>query len=240
MIVCLTFDDGLLSHYEFVRPILKDAGLSATFFINGEFMRSNALPTMSWAQIREMAADFEIANHGNAHVSMPEFPDQQTQIEHIPAHFGRYMKSFCYPGYCYDIHMMSLLREMGYTHARSGCDKTKKFHEYQEGASGIPYNVVFDNPFNVQCLGIFGKLYGFEEFKKDIARIGELECGVFCFHNLDGEAPNGITEDAFRRCVDLLVDGGHTAVQMVNIENHFEYCIGMESFDEYNAMMEAT
>ena len=31
--ICLTFDDGIKSHYEFVRPLLKNNNLKGTFFI---------------------------------------------------------------------------------------------------------------------------------------------------------------------------------------------------------------
>ena len=31
--ICLTFDDGLKSHFEFVRPLLKSNGIKGTFFI---------------------------------------------------------------------------------------------------------------------------------------------------------------------------------------------------------------
>ena len=76
-IVTYTFDDGLLDQYELAYPMFREAGLKATFFIigskigNPDGMRSKAesrTPTMTWAQIREMAeCGMEIASHGWAH-----------------------------------------------------------------------------------------------------------------------------------------------------------------------------
>jgi peptidoglycan/xylan/chitin deacetylase (PgdA/CDA1 family) len=76
-IVSYTFDDGLLDQYGLAYPLFREAGLKATFFIigskigNPDGMRSKAeshTPTMTWAQVREMAeCGMEIASHGWAH-----------------------------------------------------------------------------------------------------------------------------------------------------------------------------
>ena len=67
-IVTYTFDDGLRDQYELAYPMFRDAGLKATFFIigskigNPDGMRSKAeshTPTMTWAQVREMADAWE-------------------------------------------------------------------------------------------------------------------------------------------------------------------------------------
>ena len=50
--VIITFDDGWETQYGQARPILKDAGLTATFFLITKEMGHP--PTMSWEQAKEL------------------------------------------------------------------------------------------------------------------------------------------------------------------------------------------
>ena len=48
-LVVLTFDDSVASHYSVVRPLLKQYGFSATFFITEGFsFRTNKKDYMTW------------------------------------------------------------------------------------------------------------------------------------------------------------------------------------------------
>jgi hypothetical protein len=225
--VCFTFDDGHLSHFERARPVLKAAGFDATFFISGSLIKRKYNfyePVMSWEQITELGKDFELGNHGHTHEMLTKFPNNATKlakIKDLSPELGRPV-SYCYAGYHYDLDIMSILKECGYTHARAGCEKTLDFDSFQTGGSGSPYNVVFDNPYNIQCLGIFGESYGYDHFKKDLGRIREHECGVFCFHQLMA-CPYGISFGDFKRCIDLLVSRNAKVIAMRDIPQHFSY-----------------
>jgi hypothetical protein len=232
MVVCLTFDDGCLSHYEFVRPLLKEAGLAATFFICGTIIDKplpGVGPIMSWEQVIELGKDFELGNHTYRHGVLHEdsVDVRDDDIAAVPLKLEMEMASFCYPGYAYDVALMRDLAAKGYTHARSGCEKTLDWERFQEGGSGSPYNIVFDNPMNVQCLGVFGGEYGVTEFEQDLERIGPLECGVFSFHGVTNDQPNtSISEDNFKRCVDYIVAKGIKTVPMQDIDGEFSFSQG--------------
>ena len=73
-LVVLTFDDSAKSHYTVVRPILKQYGFGATFFITEGFdFKSNKKDYMTWEQIRELHEDgFEIGNHTRDHLGITE------------------------------------------------------------------------------------------------------------------------------------------------------------------------
>jgi peptidoglycan/xylan/chitin deacetylase (PgdA/CDA1 family) len=79
--VVLTFDDGHVSAYHHVFPLLKKYGFPATFFLYTDFL--NTRDGLSWAQIREMAAtglaDFQphSKTHSNLIVRRPGETDQQ-------------------------------------------------------------------------------------------------------------------------------------------------------------------
>jgi peptidoglycan/xylan/chitin deacetylase (PgdA/CDA1 family) len=66
--VVLTFDDSVASHHSVVRPMLKQHGFGATFFITEGFsFRTNKRDYMTWEQIRELHEDpFEIDDYKEA------------------------------------------------------------------------------------------------------------------------------------------------------------------------------
>ncbi len=63
--VVLTFDDGCLSHFDFVAPLLKKHGFGATFYITeGMGFKSRKDFYMTWEQIKSVEQmGFEIGNH---------------------------------------------------------------------------------------------------------------------------------------------------------------------------------
>lgn len=75
-VAAITFDDGDLSMYMIAYPLLKAAGIKATFFIVPSLVGQTCY--MTWAQIREMAACvgpdgeklFEFGSHTMSHVSL--------------------------------------------------------------------------------------------------------------------------------------------------------------------------
>src|SRR5678816_2552156 len=71
-LVVLTFDDSKASHYTVVRPLLKQYGFGATFFITEGFsLKNNKKDYMTWEQIAELHRDgFEIGNHTRDHMSV--------------------------------------------------------------------------------------------------------------------------------------------------------------------------
>ncbi len=73
-LVVLTFDDSVRSHYTIVRPILKEFGFGATFFITEGFeFQTDKENYMTWEQIAELDhAGFEIGNHTRDHVAITE------------------------------------------------------------------------------------------------------------------------------------------------------------------------
>lgn len=102
-----TFDDGLQEHYTEVFPRLRQLGLKASFGIIGSKVGSDwkKIPTMTWEQLREMAADGqEITSHGWQHRALLKLTGESLryEVQHndtvIYEHLGFYPRTYFYPG----------------------------------------------------------------------------------------------------------------------------------------------
>jgi len=103
--LAITVDDAALSVYTEAWPRLKAAGLPFTLFVSTEPLDLNLGGYMSWAQLREMAADplVTVGNHGHTHAHMA-WQDEATQREEIEkaaarlqAELGSAPELFAYP-----------------------------------------------------------------------------------------------------------------------------------------------
>ena len=69
--VVLTFDDGYVDNYTNAFPILRDRGMTATFFIVTDFIHDKRPEYLTWDMVREMyAGGMSIEAHGRNHVSL--------------------------------------------------------------------------------------------------------------------------------------------------------------------------
>src|SRR5204863_9284346 len=130
-LVVLTFDDAVRSHYTTVAPLLERYGFGATFFVT-EFPQppfSDTTLYMTWAQMRDLARrGFEVANHTWRHTHVDQmdsarFTDELRYVEEKLRSLGASTPmSFAYPAYVTTPDAVRLLRDRGYTFARTGGD----------------------------------------------------------------------------------------------------------------------
>jgi peptidoglycan/xylan/chitin deacetylase (PgdA/CDA1 family) len=79
--VVITFDDGLISDFATVFPVLAQRSLTAHFFVNTANVGKPGY--MNWTQIREMdGAGMQIGSHGHQHVDHSQ-PSEQTLIKEL-------------------------------------------------------------------------------------------------------------------------------------------------------------
>lgn len=77
-VIAFTFDDGYVSDYNLAYPILKQYGIRGTSYIIGKLPDNDTPNTLSWDQIREMAAyGWDFGCHTYAHSDLPRLSDNK-------------------------------------------------------------------------------------------------------------------------------------------------------------------
>ncbi|MDT8306037.1 MAG: polysaccharide deacetylase family protein [Anaerolineae bacterium] len=134
--VVITFDDGYLDQYTNAFPVLKEFGVTGTFFIITEFVDSGNPAYMSWPMIEEMAAaGMRIESHSKSHPDLSEAERDEAiwQIlgsqETIAAHIGYTPRFFCYPGGRYTEETIEILQELDFWGAVTTAGGVMHSHE---------------------------------------------------------------------------------------------------------------
>src|ERR1051326_222462 len=193
-LVVLTFDDAVASHYSVVRPLLKQYGFSATFFISEGFsFRTNKKDYMTWEQIAELHRDgFEIGNHTRDHmgVNARNLDQLPAQLEAINAqcleHGIPRPTSFAYPGNAIQPDAIPILQRLGIRFARRGGAPEYPY----EGGRGFAFEPAADHPLLIPSAGDARPDWTLADFKRAVrqARLGKV--AVLQFHGVpDNEHP---------------------------------------------------
>lgn len=156
-LVVLTFDDSAKSHYTVARPLLKEYGFGATFFITEGFdFRDNKKDYMTWDEIRQLHEDgFEIGNHTKDHLGITDqtasqLDEQLAGIERqCEAHGIPKPVTFAWPGNAMTNQAFEGLRKHGILFARRGGGPE---YPYEEGR-GFAYEPGKDHPFMLPSAG---------------------------------------------------------------------------------------
>jgi hypothetical protein len=226
-----------------------ERAFGGTFFINGDFIDNKVRHGfMNWDQVASThRRGFEIGNHYRLHINSTEAPKNKVERnilwleDRLVAIGVDKPVSISYPGFHRNVQVIELVKSLGYQFARGGCDRTRRFGDYQEGGMGTAYNYVWDNSFNIDCLGMFGKKFGYEEFVKSLDRIHENQVGVFCAHGFVGDeylsgALDEFTEttkEDFVKCMNYLKDNDYNVIALRDVPKSYDFSIGKKEADEY-------
>ncbi len=219
-LVVLTFDDSKASHYTVVRPLLKQYGFGATFFITEGFtFRTNKTDYMTWEQIAELHRDgFEIGNHTRDHmgVSKANLPRLKEQVDAINRQCEAYgiprPVSFAYPGNVIDPGAIALIDEFGFWFARRGGAPE---HPYEEG-NGVAYEPGVDHPLLLPSAGDARPAWTLENFKRAVSQAVNGRIAIVQFHGApDVEHPWVHSPvERFQEYMKYLHDEGFRAIAM--------------------------
>ena len=230
-LVVLTFDDSVASHYSIVRPLLKQYGFGATFFITEGFnFLTNKKDYMTWEQIAELHGDgFEIGNHTRDH--MPVTPANlgrlRGQVEAINAKCAEHgiprPVSFGYPGNGIAIEAHGQLAELGFRFARRGGEPERP---YKEGR-GVAYEPGRDHPLLIPSAGDARPGWTLDDFKRAVAQARDGRIAVLQFHGVpDNEHPWVHTPPAlFEEYLKHLHDEGCRVIALRDLARYVDPAI---------------
>jgi peptidoglycan/xylan/chitin deacetylase (PgdA/CDA1 family) len=119
--VVLTFDDGYRDQYTNAFPLLRERGLTATFFIVTDFLHDQRPEYITWDMVREMyAGGMSIEAHGRNHVSLAN-KDRDYLIwqalgsyESIEVEIGVRPRFISYPAGDYDQNTVDVFHSANY------------------------------------------------------------------------------------------------------------------------------
>jgi len=196
-LVVLTFDDSAKSHFTHVRPLLKQFGFGATFFITEGFdFKTNRRDYMSWDEIAQLHRDgFEIGNHTRDHLavqanSLEKLAEQLQGIrdrcqEHgIPAPV-----TFAYPGNATHPKALDILREHGIRFARRGSSPEFAY----ESGRGIAYEPHLDHPLLIPTAGDARPRWTTEDFVRAVQLARQGRIAVLQFHGVPDTAHDWVS-----------------------------------------------
>ena len=189
-LVVLTFDDSSQSHYTVVRPILKQYGFGATFFITEGFdFKSNKKDYMTWEQIRELHDDgFEIGNHTRDHLGITEknlsqLPEQLDGIARQCAAYGIPAPvTFAWPG-------NAITPDATARYARRGGAPE---YPYDEGR-GFAFQPGLDHPRLIPSAGDARPKWTLPDFIRAVQQARDGRIAVLQFHGVPDTAHDWVS-----------------------------------------------
>lgn len=132
----LTFDDGHISAYEVVFPLLESLGLKGAFFVPAEFLLHPESQHVSCCQMRKMARrGMEMMPHGFAHINLTKRSPGEDEFSYdsrireevtrsqslIQACTKRPSPFFAYPYGAYDREVEEIAGEIGFALILTAC-----------------------------------------------------------------------------------------------------------------------
>ena len=227
-LVVLTFDDSVSSHYSMVRPILKQHGFSATFFITEGFtFTSNKKDYLTWGQIKTLHDDgFEIGNHTRSHMGVTrdtlgrlageiDYIARQCETHGIPKPV-----SFAYPGNAIHPAALKILDTVGIKFARRGGSPE---HPYEAGR-GVAYEPNHDHPLLIPTAGDARPSWSLSDFKRAVALAVKRRVAVMQFHGVpDNDHPWVHTPpELFRQYMNYLKAEKYTVIALRDLDRYID------------------
>lgn len=227
-LVVLTFDDSSKSHFTVVRPLLKQYGFTATFFITeGWDFRDNKRDYMTWDEIAQLHRDgFEIGNHTRDHMAVNagnlnriaeqlEAIAQRCRDHQIPPPV-----SFAYPGNAIDRGALAVLAQSGIKFARRGGSPEYAY----EAGRGIAYEPELDHPLLIPTTGDARPGWMLEDLQRAVeqARFGRI--AVLQFHGVPDTAHDWVSTspERFATFLNFLKVGGYRVIAMRDLAKYVD------------------
>lgn len=117
--VALTFDDGSISHHQYVYPLLKSHGITASFFPTVSNIGKEG--HLTWDHLKELNRNgFEVGSHGFSHRRLNGLSENDLWIElskskyHLEKQLSTSITTFSLPYGVYNSSTLKMLKSVGY------------------------------------------------------------------------------------------------------------------------------
>ena len=240
-LVVLTFDDSAKSHYTIVRPLLKEYGFGATFFITEGFdFKDNKTGYMTCDQIRQLHEDgFEIGNHTRDHLGITDktlsrLPEQleaiaaQCKANGIPAPV-----TFAWPGNATTPNAFEVLKQHGILFARRGGAPE---YPYEQGR-GFAFEPGKDHPMLLPSAGDARPNWTLPDFIRAAEQAREGSIAILQFHGAPDTAHNWVssTQQNFEAYMKYLKLEDYKVIALRDLQKYVNPAVVP---DDHNAVIE--
>jgi peptidoglycan-N-acetylglucosamine deacetylase len=230
-LVVLTFDDSAKSHFTIARPLLKDYGFGATFFITEGFdFPTNKTDYMTWEEIAQMHRDgFEIGNHTRDHMGISDakvdrLPEQLDGInQQCEKHGIPRPVTFAWPGNATSHNAFSLLQQHGIRFARRGGAP-----EYPYAAGrGFAFEPGRDHPLLLPSAGDARPTWNLSDFIHAVEQAKDGRIAVLQFHGVPDTAHSWVNspQERFESYMKYLSLNKYKVIAVRDLEKYVDPAI---------------
>lgn len=227
-LVVLTFDDSARSHFTIARPLLKDYGFGATFFITEGFdFPTNKTDYMTWEEIAQMHREgFEIGNHTRDHMGISDakvgqLPEQLAGInQQCDKHKIPRPVSFAWPGNATSRHAFPVLQQHGIKFARRGGAPE---YPYEEGR-GFAFEPGRDHPLLLPSAGDARPNWNLSDLIRAVEQAKDGKVAVLQFHGVPDTAHSWVNspQERFESYMKYLSLNDYKVIALRDLEKYVD------------------
>lgn len=218
----LTFDDGLISQYQKIYPILNRNNIRATFYVTRSNIGKKGY--MGWPEIVHLSKlGHEIGDHYANHIKMTM--DHSKKIRHNihsylqdTTKLGIPTRSFCYPKYIRNQEIKNIIKQFNFQYARGGFQNART-KTYKYGGVGSGFDRIWHDRHDIPVSCVFGKHYNAKHFKTDFSKLSSNDL-ILCFHEFDDiKHGNSVPLYHFKKIIRILINDGYKILPMTKMLN---------------------
>ena len=205
-LVVLTFDDGPLSGYTVVAPMLKSFGFNGSFYVcDFDSFTTRKDWYMTWRQMKAMADDgFEIGNHSKGHSpGLDAMLDMEDALlaNHVPK-----PTTIAWPLHQANVQSFPDLAANGYSFARGGHNR--------------PYRPTVDNPYEIPSMWC----HDLEGFVKMVRQAAGGRIVTICYHGVPDMEHPGVSLDPaeFKVQMQYLKDNNYKVIALRDLAEYID------------------
>lgn len=230
-LVVLTFDDSAKSHFTVARPLLKDYGFGATFFITEGFdFKENKKDYMTWEEITQLHRDgFEIGNHTRDHMGISDkkvdrLPEQLKGINDQCAKHGIPQPvTFAWPGNQTSQQAFSVLQKHGIKFARRGGAPE---YPYDKGR-GFAFEPGKDHALLLPSVGDARPDWSLGDFIRAVQQAKDGKIAILQFHGVPDTAHSWVNspQAQFEAYMKYLSLNDYKVIALRDLEKYVDHAV---------------